>query len=159
MAESKIIHLASDHAGLELKTNVIRFLTDQFKSYKIIDHGPSDSTSVDYPDYADKVCVELNTQSNNNSSNTLNRLGILICGSGQGMCLRANKYLNIRAALIYNNEIAQLAREHNNANIICLGARFCSTEQAYNWIKTFITTPFSEGRHALRVAKINKPTP
>ena len=94
--------------------------------------------------------------------NKTNALGVLICGSGQGMCLRANKFLHIRAALVYNDEIAKLSREHNNANIICLGARFCSKDEAAQWIQTFINTPFSEGReaqrHIQRVAKISLPT-
>jgi len=158
MSDLKIIHLASDHAGLELKSQVIQYLNSQIKDFKIIDHGPNENTSVDYPDFADRVCKELNS-STLNSGNILDQIGILICGSGQGMALRANKFQYIRAALVYNDEITKLSREHNNANIICLGSRFCTAEQAYKWINLFITTPFSEGRHALRVAKISQPTP
>lgn len=143
------IHIASDHAGFELKSQVIEFIKSSLK-IQYTDHGPLTTDSVDYPDYANKVALAL--------KNKTNALGILICGSGQGMCLRANKFSHIRAALVYNNEIAKLSREHNNANIICLGARFCSKDEAILWIQTFINTPFSEGRHAQRVAKISLPT-
>lgn len=141
------IYIASDHAGLELKNHVIQILKSE--NLNIIDLGPHDITSVDYPDYADKVCQSL--------KNTTADFGILICGSGQGMSLRANKYSHIRAALVYSDEIAILSREHNNANVICLGARFCTPENAENWIKIFINTKFSEGRHAVRVAKLGCP--
>ena len=147
------IHIASDHAGVELKSQIIEFIKSNLK-LTCIDHGPLTTDSVDYPDYANKVAIAL--------KNKTNALGILICGSGQGMCLRANKFSYIRAALVYNDEIAKLSREHNNANIICLGARFCSKDEASQWIQTFINTPFSEGReaqrHIQRVAKISLPT-
>lgn len=140
----KNIYIASDHAGLDLKKQLI----DLFHSKNIhfIDLGPNDTTSVDYPDYANKVCEELKNDS-------LYK-GILICGSGQGMSLRANKFPHIRAALVYNDEIAKLAREHNDANVICLGSRFCSLRDAEKWIEIFINTSFSEGRHRQRVDKI-----
>lgn len=141
------IYIASDHAGFELKKNVVDFLKST--GVQVFDLGPHDTTSVDYPDYADLVCQKLKL--------TPTDFGILICGSGQGMALRANKYSHIRAALVYNDEIAQLSREHNNANVICLGSRFCTTQNAQNWINIFLKTPFSEGRHALRVAKVSTP--
>lgn len=153
---TKIIHLASDHAGLDLKSKVIKYLEEKLPEFQIKDYGPSDTSSVDYPDFADKVCQKINTHL---PGSVLQDFGILICGSGQGMALRANKYQTIRAALVYSDEIAKLAREHNNANIICIGSRFCTAEQAFNWIDLFAMTPFSEGRHALRVAKISQPTP
>lgn len=143
------IHIASDHAGIELKSQLVEFIKLNLR-LNCTDHGPLTTDSVDYPDYADKVAHALKDQPS--------ALGVLICGSGQGMCLRANKFSYIRAALVYNNEISKLSREHNNANIICLGARFCSNEEATQWIQTFINTPFSEGRHAQRVAKISGPT-
>lgn len=149
------IHIASDHAGFELKNKLIKNLQLQYPQIRITDYGPSDTQSVDYPDFANKVCLKLNSETLNISAN-LDTLGILVCGSGQGMALRANKFQYIRAALVYNDEIATLAREHNNANIICLGSRFCSAEDAFKWVDLFINTPFSEGRHALRVAKINQ---
>ena len=108
------IFIASDHAGLDLKNKTIQFLKSE--NFKVSDLGPFDATSVDYPDYADQVCKSLKDHPSD--------IGILICGTGQGMCLRANKYPHIRAALVYSNEISQLSREHNNANVICLGARF-----------------------------------
>ncbi len=143
------IHIASDHAGIELKSQLVQFIKSNLK-LTCTDYGPLTTDSVDYPDYADKIATVL--------KNKTNALGVLICGSGQGMCMRANKFSHIRAAFVYNDEIAKLSREHNNANIICLGARFCSKGDATKWIQTFINTPFSEGRHAQRVAKISGPT-
>ncbi len=141
------VYIASDHAGFELKKQVVDFLNSSH--FSTLDLGPFDMTSVDYPDYADLVCQKL-------KSDPLS-FGILICGSGQGMALRANKYSHIRAALVYSDEIAGLSREHNNANVICLGSRFCTSENAQNWINIFLKTKFSEGRHALRVAKVSTP--
>lgn len=146
------IHIASDHAGIELKAKLINSLKHNFE---ILDHGPGTPDSVDYPDFADKVCRNLKTQDN---QPTLNEFGILICGSGQGMALRANKFAAIRAALVYNDEIAKLSREHNNANIICIGARFCDFDSALKWIRIFAETPFAQGRHQTRVAKVSAPT-
>jgi ribose 5-phosphate isomerase B len=139
------IYIASDHAGFEYKKEIFNLLKEN-KNLNVIDLGPNNLDSVDYPDFADRVCHKLKSAPND--------FGILICGSGQGMALRANKYSHIRAALVYNEEICKLSREHNNANIICLGSRFCSLADAQNWINIFIQTKFSEGRHALRVAKI-----
>jgi len=161
------IFIASDHAGLELKNQVVEFLKssafqnninnhlkNSSQAVEVFDLGPQDTASVDYPDYADKVCTALK-----NNPGSMDYRGILICGSGQGMALRANKYSHIRAALVYSDEIAQLSREHNDANIICLGSRFCTFENAQNWIKIFLETKFSEGRHSQRVAKVCKPVP
>lgn len=148
------IFIGSDHAGIELKKNIVDYLTQykvdylKNKNLNIIDLGPFNSDSVDYPDYANLVCAKIKTESD---------FGILICGSGQGMMMRANKFSNIRAALVYNDDIAKLSREHNNANIICLGSKFCTAENAQNWVSLFINTKFSEGRHALRVAKLSTP--
>lgn len=142
----KQIFIATDHAGIELKENVVLFLKN--KGFNVHDLGPHDKTSVDFPDYANKVCESLAIEK-------INSVGILICGSGQGMAMRANKFRHIRAALVYSNEISRLAREHNDANIICIGSRFCTAEQAQMWITTFLETDFAEGRHSLRVAKIN----
>lgn len=140
------IYIASDHAGLELKKYIFDYLKGQ--KLNITDLGPQSTDSVDYPDYANLVCTKIKTE---------NDFGILICGSGQGMMIRSNKFLNIRAALVYNDEIAKLSREHNNANVICLGSRFCTVENAQNWISLFLNTKFSEGRHAVRVAKLSTP--
>lgn len=147
------ILIASDHAGVELKTKVIEALKT---GYEIQDFGPSTTASVDYPDFANLVCQNLNTEEDQPK---LKEFGVLICGSGQGMAIRANRFKNIRAALVYNNEIAALSREHNNANIICIGSRFVSLENAVHWIKTFKDSTFAQGRHQTRVAKLCSPTP
>lgn len=142
------IHIASDHAGFELKEKIKSALLQNPK-YNLMDHGPKDTTSVDYPDFADLVCKPLQTDEK--------AIGILICGSGQGMNIRANKYTFIRAALVYNDEIVKLSRAHNNANVICIGARFCSFEEADRWINLFLQTTFSGSRHQSRVAKLGCP--
>ena len=120
------ILIAADHAAIELKASIVNNLKSQ--GFTVEDFGPFDTTSVDFPDFANKVCEKIKPEDPNT-------LGILVCGSGQGMAMRANKFKHIRAALIYNDEIAKLAKEHNNANVICMGARFCTAEQANNWIK------------------------
>jgi ribose 5-phosphate isomerase B len=136
------IHVASDHAGFELKKELIHHL----KEYNWRDYGPFDTVSVDYPDFAKKVCEALR--------NSEKDYGLLICGSGQGMCMSANKYPFIRAALCWNSEVARLARAHNNANVLCLGARIIDFETATQILKTFCSTSFEGGRHELRVNKI-----
>ncbi|MFN9067452.1 MAG: RpiB/LacA/LacB family sugar-phosphate isomerase, partial [Bdellovibrionales bacterium] len=133
------IWIASDHAGLYLKNELTKITSlDSHKLYWV-DLGPSSEQSVDYPDFADLVAQKINAVSmNNNQKDSLNskdsldlkELGLLICGSGQGMCIRANKYNNVRAALCFNTEIAELSRAHNNANVLCLGARFTTVELA-----------------------------
>lgn len=145
------VFIASDHAGYELKHK----LAEELKldpSIQLEDLGTHSLDSVDYPDYADRVCKKISTE--NSDSAELKELGILICGSGQGMALRANKYSHIRAALVYSDEISQLAREHNNANIICIGSRFCDFNSALAWVNTFKKTHFLQGRHQTRVAKV-----
>ncbi len=139
----KKIFIAADHAGFEFKNEVYKFLKD---SCDIEDLGPTNADSVDYPDYADLVCQKIKS----NSAAT----GILICGSGQGMAIRANKYPFIRAALIYNEDLVKLSREHNDANVICIGSRYCSLDDAKKWTTLFLNTPFAGGRHQTRVAKI-----
>ena len=146
------ILIASDHAGFELKKQVIEALKVELKDCDIKDFGPANLDSVDYPDFADKVCLEM--KSHSESGIQLTVFGILICGSGQGMAMRANKHPHIRAALVYSDEITSLTREHNNANIICLGSRFCTLEQALKWIHIFKKTAFAGGRHQTRVAKL-----
>ena len=138
------ILVACDHAGFELKQKLIAALPD----VKWKDLGTFDTSSVDYPDFADQVASRI-------EKNPSGR-GVLICGSGQGMCMRANKYPNVRAALIYNEEIAKLSREHNDANILCLGARFMDAELAVKVFKIFMSTEFAGGRHSNRVEKIKK---
>jgi ribose 5-phosphate isomerase B len=139
------ILIASDHAGVELKNKIVTMI----KELKWKDLGPFDTASVDYPDFADLVGSHIQKNPNEKA--------ILICGSGQGMCMRVNKYPNVRAALVYNNEIAQLSREHNDANVLCLGARFMDFDQAQKIIKIFFETKFLGGRHQQRVDKIKAP--
>ena len=139
------IWIASDHAGFEYKKKLIEFLP----SWNWKDLGPFDTSSVDYPDFATLVARHINENPNDKA--------ILICGSGQGMAIRANKYPNVRAALCYNEEVTCLSREHNNANILCMGSRAVSFEQAQKIVKIFFETPFAEGRHRIRVDKLSRP--
>lgn len=147
------IFLASDHAGVILKHQLVEALKKS-NSNEVIDLGPENTNSVDYPDYADQVCKNLKSEDNRAQ---LKEFGILICGSGQGMAMRANKYKNIRAALVYSDEISKLSREHNDANIICIGSRCCDFETALRWINLFKDTHFAQGRHQTRVAKVSAP--
>ena len=140
----KKICIASDHAGYHLKEKVKSFLIN--KNISTIDLGPSDNTSVDYPDFAKKVSRRLKLKKSD--------VGILICGSGTGMSLSANKMKGIRAAVCYNLRSTRLSRQHNNANIICLGSRFTKTKSALNLVSIFIRTKFEGGRHLRRVQKI-----
>jgi ribose 5-phosphate isomerase B len=138
------ILIASDHAGFTLKQELI----SKFPNIKWTDLGPATESSVDYPDFASKLCQQIKTSG---------QLGVLICGSGQGMAMRANKYLHIRAALCWNTEIAKLSREHNNANVLCLGSRFVSTDEAKAILNEFLNTTFAGGRHEARVQKMCSP--
>ena len=139
----KKIFISSDHAGYNLKINIIKKLS---KKQKIVDLGPSSKNSVDYPDYAHKLSKKV---SNNKGS-----FGILICGSGMGMSMTANKNKKIRAALCYSVKNTKLSRLHNNANIITLGERLINKNKAFNLIKVFLSTKFEGGRHLRRVKKI-----
>ena len=139
----KKIFIASDHAGFNLKKNIIKKLS---KKLKIIDLGPSSTLSVDYPDYAHKLSKKVASNSRN--------LGILICGSGMGMAISANKNKKIRAALCYSIKSTKLSRLHNNANIITLGARLINKNKAFNLVRVFLKTKFEGGRHLRRVKKI-----
>ena len=136
----KKIFIASDNAGYKLKSSIIS------KIKKIIDLGPNSPVSVDYPDFAKKLSKKV---SKNKGS-----FGILICGSGMGMAISANKTKNIRAALCYSIKNTKLSRLHNNANIITLGERLINKSKAINLIKVFLRTKFEGGRHLRRVRKI-----
>lgn len=152
-----IIYVGCDHAGLELKLQVMQALPDIVWK----DMGTFSADSVDYPDFADKVCnsitqVEIeNAKLNIKDSLKGSALGLLICGSGQGMAIRANRYPQVRAALCWNEEIVQLSREHNNANILAMGARFVPVEKAVQMINVFLKTEFAGGRHENRIAKLS----
>lgn len=138
------IPIASDHAGFELKAELIK----RFPSIEWDDLGPHSKDSVDYPDFADQVASRVSSQDG--------AKGVLICGSGQGMAMRANKYPKVRAALVWNDDIAKLARQHNDANVLCLPGRCISSEEAVRFVKLFFETTFEGGRHAGRVAKISQ---
>ena len=139
----KKIYIASDHAGYNLKNSIIIKLS---KKQKIVDLGPNSKDSVDYPDYAKKLSKKVASNSGS--------FGILVCGSGMGMAITANKTKNIRAALCYSKKNTKLSRLHNNANIITLGERLINKNKAINLIKTFLSTKFEGGRHLRRVKKI-----
>ena len=140
----KKLYIASDHAGFNLKEFVKKKLS---KKIKFDDQGPhSDEISVNYPDFAHKLCKKV-------SKNSLN-MGILICGSGMGMAMAANRHKKIRAALCYSVKNTKLSRLHNNANVITLGARLINKNTAMKCINTFLKTKFEGGRHLKRVKKI-----
>ena len=139
------ISIGNDHAGVDYKNYIIENLKDK---HDIKNHGTDTESSVDYPDFAHPVSSDVDNQ--------ISDLGILICGSGNGVAMTANKYKNVRAALCWNEELAVLAKQHNNANIVCIPARFISKEEALQIVKSFIQTGFEGGRHERRVNKINK---
>ena len=139
------IAIGSDHAGYELKEELeVRLVESGYSVHDLGTHGPE---SVDYPDFAHLVALAVECGTDN--------LGILICGSANGVCMTANKHKGIRAALCWTAEIARLARQHNDANIICLPARFVSADEAWSMVEAFLHTPFEGGRHQKRVEKIS----
>ncbi|MCX2744753.1 ribose 5-phosphate isomerase B [Mangrovivirga sp. M17] len=139
------LFIGGDHAGFELKQKFVDYLND--KGFEVTDHGTYSEDSTDYPDYAHPVADDV---AKNDDS-----LGILICGSGNGVCMTANKHKDIRAALCWNEELAALARQHNNANVICIPSRFVEEEVAFKMLSTFLNTDFEGGRHERRVGKIS----
>jgi len=138
------IAIGGDHAGFDYKSLLINVL--QNAGNEVIDKGTFSLDSCDYPDYAHQVATSV--------ENGEAALGVLICGSANGVAITANKHQGIRAALCWTAEIAQLARSHNDANIVCIPARFVSTEVATDILTTFLSTPFEGGRHQNRVNKI-----
>jgi ribose 5-phosphate isomerase B len=143
MIKRKIM-IGSDHAGFDLKSTVIRHI--EALGGEVHDFGPFAADSVDYPDYAHPVAEAVLKEAT---------LGILICGSGNGVAMTANKHADIRAALCWTVELAELAKQHNNANILCIPARFVSEQTALTMVDAFLNTPFEGGRHNNRVGKIN----
>ena len=139
----KKIYIASDHAGFKLKNYIISKL---IRKINIVDLGPNSTVSVDYPDIAKKLSNKVASEHGN--------FGILVCGSGMGMSIVANKTRKIRAALCYSIKNTKLSRLHNNANIITLGERLINKNKAINLIKIFLSTKFEGGRHLRRVKKI-----
>ena len=140
----KKIFISSDHAGYKLK-EIIKIHLDK-KKIKYTDLGPNNGSRVDYPDYAHKVAKKVK---NNN-----NHVGILVCGSGMGMNITANKHKNIRAAQCFNLKSTKLSRLHNDANVITLGSRLLTKKNALNCVSVFLSTKFEGGRHLKRIKKI-----
>ena len=140
----KKIYISSDHAGYQLK-ELIKLDLDK-KKIKYTDLGPDDDDRVDYPNYAHKVAKKVKTNKNH--------VGILICGSGMGMNITANKHKNIRAAQCFNFRSTKLSRLHNDANIITLGSRLLTKKNALNCVSVFLNTKFEGGRHIKRIKKI-----
>jgi ribose 5-phosphate isomerase B len=130
------IAIGCDHAGFELKEAIVNHLSNNNMEY--IDCGTHDHQSVDYPDFAKKVVSELNDRKFT--------MGILVCGSGQGMAMTANRGKNIRAALCHNSDVAKVSRQHNDANILCLGSRFIEKSEAIKCVDTFMMTEFEGGK-------------
>ena len=140
----KKISLASDHAGFVLKEIIKKKLIN--KKIKVFDLGPRTKDSVDYPDYAKKVARNVCSKRTN--------MGILVCGSGTGMAMSANKFRKIRAAVCYNSASTRLSRTHNNANILAIGSRLTNNKKALKLVNIFLSTKFEGGRHLRRVKKI-----
>jgi ribose 5-phosphate isomerase B len=138
------IYIASDHGGFSLKQGLI----ESEPEFEWCDLGAYDEERSEYPDLADKLCKEVIANDG---------LGILVCGTGIGMSMRANKYQEIRAALCWSEETGQLAKAHNRANVICLGGRFIDLETARKILKAYISADFEGGRHVSRLEKVNSP--
>lgn len=138
------IAIGGDHAGFEYKKIILSWLQSQ--NFETADFGPYTTESFDYPDSVHPLC--------NAIENGEYQFGILICGSGNGVCMTANKHQGIRAGLVWEKEIAELIRLHNDSNVICIPARFIDSELALELVKTFISSEFEGGRHGRRVGKI-----
>jgi ribose 5-phosphate isomerase B len=143
MNEHRTIAIGADHAGFEYK----QFLLEQFRDSQVKDYGTYTADSVDYPDFAHPVAGAV--------ENGEKDFGILICGSANGVAMTANKHKGVRAAICWNEELAELARSHNDANVLCIPARFVSQDLAKKITEKFINTPFEGGRHSNRVDKIS----
>lgn len=142
---SKKIAIGGDHAGYEYKKELIKSL--QVEGYEVKDFGPFSDASVDYPDFVHPLCEAIESDQYD--------LGILICGSGNGVAMTANKHQGIRAALCWNEDLAELSRQHNDANVLAIPARFISYELANKLCGKFLSTSFEGGRHSSRVSKIS----
>jgi ribose 5-phosphate isomerase B len=136
------IAIGADHAGFEYK----QILAGSIQASEVSDFGTYSNDSVDYPDFAHPVANAVESGEAD--------FGILVCGSANGVAITANKHQGIRAAICWNQEIASLARQHNNANVLCIPARFITIDEAKKIVDTFLTTPFEGGRHATRVGKM-----
>ena len=140
----RTVCIASDHAGFNLKEEIKNHLIN--KNVSIFDLGPFNNHSVDYPDYAKKLANRIKLKKSD--------VGILVCGSGTGMAISANKIKSIRAAVCYNLKSTRLSRQHNNANIIALGSRLTNKKLSFKLVETFLKTKFEGGRHLRRIKKI-----
>ena len=138
------ISIGNDHAGPDYKKAIVKYLED--KGIEVINHGTDSLDSVDYPDFVHPVARDVEDGKSD--------FGIIICGSGNGANMTANKHQGVRSALCWNKEITALAREHNDANVLSIPARYTSLPQAVEMVKVFIETPFEGGRHSRRVEKI-----
>lgn len=139
------ISIGNDHAGPAYKRAIVAMLVE--RGHEVKNHGTDSEDSVDYPDFAHLVGQDI--------QNATSHYGIVICGSAQGVSMTVNKYQDVRAAVCWNKEIAQLSRQHNNANVICLPARFTAIPQAVAMVEAFLDTQFEGGRHQNRVGKIS----
>lgn len=138
------ISIGNDHAGVDLKEAIVSHLEQ--KGYQLYNHGTNSEDSVDYADFIHPVAQDVEDKKS--------ELGIIVCGSGNGAAMTANKHQKIRAALCWSGEISKLSRQHNDANILSIPARFVNLEQALEMVDIFITTPFEGGRHQKRIHKI-----
>ena len=139
------ISIGNDHAGPDYKKAIVNYL--EAKGHEVINHGTNSFDSVDYPDFGHPVAVDVESGKA--------QFGIVICGSGNGIAITANKHQGIRCALCWTKEISALARQHNDANVVSIPARFTSIQQAIEIVETFLNTDFEGGRHANRVNKIS----
>ena len=139
------ISIGNDHAGPDYKKAIVEFLIS--KGHEIINYGTDTFESFDYPDFGHKVAIDI--------ENGISEFGIVICGSGNGIAMSVNKHQKVRCALCWTKEIATLSRQHNNANVISIPARFTSIQQSIEMVETFLLTSFEGGRHANRVNKIS----
>lgn len=139
------ISIASDHAGVEMKAHISELLRN--RGHEVVDFGPEAAERVDYPDFAVKVCASV--------LGKRAERGILICGSGIGMSIAANRHQGIRCALVHDPVGAELSRRHNNSNVIALGARLLGPDQAWACVQTWLQTPFEGGRHQGRIDKLD----
>jgi len=139
------IAIGNDHAGTEYKFEIIKLL--ESRGIEVTNYGTNESSSVDYPDFVHPVAKDVNTKKVN--------FGILVCGSGNGVSMTANKYPNVRAGLCWTKEITELTRQHNDANVLSIPARYTSIQQALGMVETFLDTAFEGGRHQNRVDKIS----
>jgi ribose 5-phosphate isomerase B len=140
------IAIGNDHAGTAYKFEIIKLL--ESRGIAVTNYGTNELSSVDYPDFVHPVANDVHTKNVD--------FGILVCGSGNGVSMTANKYANVRAGLCWTKEITALTRQHNNANILSIPARYTSIQQALAMVETFLDTPFEGGRHQGRVDKITK---